>query len=100
MIDDITSQLQVHRAVIEAVERDMLPQIAEMSIQLVDTFNRGNKLLVMGNGGSAADSQHFVAEIVSRFKIYRAIISRRKQRQRRGSPPQQRCRAYREQQRH
>ena len=74
MIDDITSQLQVHRAVIEAVERDMLPQIAEMSIQLVDTFNRGNKLLVMGNGGSAADSQHFVAEIVSRFRMERRAL--------------------------
>jgi len=38
---------------------------------LVDTFNRGGKLLVMGNGGSAADAQHFVAEIVGRFKMER-----------------------------
>jgi phosphoheptose isomerase len=31
-------------------------------------FNAGNKLLVCGNGGSAADSQHFAAEFAGRFK--------------------------------
>ncbi|MCX7830431.1 MAG: SIS domain-containing protein [Acidobacteria bacterium] len=31
-------------------------------------FKKGGKILVFGNGGSAADSQHFVAEIVGRYK--------------------------------
>jgi len=35
---------------------------------LVQTISRGNKILVCGNGGSAADAQHFAAEIVGRFK--------------------------------
>jgi D-sedoheptulose 7-phosphate isomerase len=74
MIDDITRQLQEHRTLIETVEQKMLPQIAEMAVQLADTFKRGNKLLVMGNGGSAADSQHFVAEIVSRFRMERRAL--------------------------
>jgi D-sedoheptulose 7-phosphate isomerase len=38
---------------------------------LTATFRQGGKLLVMGNGGSAADAQHFVAEIVGRFKMER-----------------------------
>jgi D-sedoheptulose 7-phosphate isomerase len=38
---------------------------------MVETFTHGGKLLVMGNGGSAADAQHFVAEIVGRFKLER-----------------------------
>jgi D-sedoheptulose 7-phosphate isomerase len=58
----------------ELVEREMVPQIAEMAVLLADTFNKGNKLLVMGNGGSAADSQHFVAEIVSRFRMERKAL--------------------------
>jgi D-sedoheptulose 7-phosphate isomerase len=74
MINDITRQLQEHLKLMEAVEQDMLPQIAEMAVQLADTFNSGNKLLVMGNGGSAADSQHFVAEIVSRFRMERKAL--------------------------
>lgn len=34
---------------------------------LIDTFNSGSKVLICGNGGSAADSQHFAAEFVSAF---------------------------------
>jgi len=35
---------------------------------LKNCFNNGSKLLIAGNGGSAADSQHFAAEIVGRYK--------------------------------
>jgi D-sedoheptulose 7-phosphate isomerase len=71
MITEITSQLTEHREVIARVERELSPLIAEMVTLLVETFKRGGKLLVMGNGGSAADAQHFVAEIVGRFKMER-----------------------------
>lgn len=71
MISEIQTQLKDHRALVELIERDLTPLIAEMAILLSDTFNRGHKLLVMGNGGSAADAQHFVAEMVSRFKMER-----------------------------
>jgi D-sedoheptulose 7-phosphate isomerase len=71
MISEIASQLAAHREIISRVERELSPQIAEIVTMLVETFNRGGKLLVMGNGGSAADAQHFVAEIVGRFKMER-----------------------------
>lgn len=71
MIPEITSQLAAHRDVIARIEQELSPLIAEMVTLLVDTFSRGGKLLVMGNGGSAADAQHFVAEIVGRFKMER-----------------------------
>lgn len=71
MLADIASQLTAHREVISLVERDLPPLIAEMVTLLADTFTNGGKLLVMGNGGSAADAQHFAAEIVGRFKMER-----------------------------
>ncbi len=37
----------------------------------VETFRAGGKLLIIGNGGSAADAQHMAAEFVNRFKIDR-----------------------------
>lgn len=37
----------------------------------IDTFKRGNKVLLAGNGGSAADAQHIAAEFVSRFNFDR-----------------------------
>jgi len=42
----------------------VINQVAE---HLVDVFNKGNKLLICGNGGSAADSEHMAAEFVGRF---------------------------------
>ena len=74
MIADVTAQLQAHRVLFEVIERDMAPLIAEMAALLTDTLGRGGKLLVMGNGGSAADAQHFAAEIVGRFKLERRAL--------------------------
>lgn len=44
----------------------------ETSIQIiVDTIKKGNKVVLFGNGGSAADAQHFAAELIGRFNIER-----------------------------
>jgi D-sedoheptulose 7-phosphate isomerase len=74
MIEEIQGQLQAHRGVIELIEREMSPQIAAAATLLADTFRNGGKLLAMGNGGSAADAQHFAAEIVGRFKLERPAL--------------------------
>jgi D-sedoheptulose 7-phosphate isomerase len=46
-------------------------KINEVADLIVGAFKRGNKVLLFGNGGSAADSQHIAAEFVNRFKIDR-----------------------------
>jgi D-sedoheptulose 7-phosphate isomerase len=38
---------------------------------IADTFKTGGKLMIIGNGGSAADAQHLAAEFVNRFEIER-----------------------------
>ena len=38
---------------------------------IADSFSSGHKLLIFGNGGSAADAQHIAAEFVNRFTIER-----------------------------
>jgi D-sedoheptulose 7-phosphate isomerase len=72
--EEIRIQLQKHAEVMAAVERSMAPQIEAAVATLVAAFKNGNKLLVMGNGGSAADAQHFAAEMVGRFKMERAAL--------------------------
>ena len=67
----IISQLRAHCEVITLIERDLPPRIAETVDLMAGVFRAGNKLLVMGNGGSAADAQHLAAEIVGRFKMER-----------------------------
>jgi D-sedoheptulose 7-phosphate isomerase len=46
--------------------------LAEVATRLVAALRGGNKVLVAGNGGSAAEAQHFAAELVGRFKRERA----------------------------
>ena len=42
---------------------------------IIETINNNNKILICGNGGSAADSQHFASELIVRFKSERKSIS-------------------------
>jgi D-sedoheptulose 7-phosphate isomerase len=46
--------------------------IARSASLLADALRNGRKILVCGNGGSAADAQHFAAELVGRFEQERA----------------------------
>jgi D-sedoheptulose 7-phosphate isomerase len=49
-------------------------ELIENTIELLrDCYNNGNKVLVCGNGGSSADSQHIVGELMKNFKIKREL---------------------------
>jgi D-sedoheptulose 7-phosphate isomerase len=49
--------------------------IARAGVLLADTLRAGNKVLACGNGGSAADAQHFAAELLNRFEMERAPLA-------------------------
>ena len=49
--------------------------LARASQILVETLRAGGKILSCGNGGSAADAQHFAAELVNRFEIERPPLA-------------------------
>ena len=53
----------------------LAPEIEKSSHEILEALKRGNKILVCGNGGSAADSQHFVAELVGRYKTERQALA-------------------------
>ncbi len=53
---------------------DNCETIIEVSKLIADTFNKGNKLLLFGNGGSASDASHIAAEFVNRFKKERPAL--------------------------
>jgi D-sedoheptulose 7-phosphate isomerase len=48
--------------------------VAEAASALVECYRRGGKVIVFGNGGSAADSQHLAAELVVRFEKERKSL--------------------------
>ncbi len=49
----------------------IMPSIEKAINILATTFKAGNKILICGNGGSAADSQHFAAEFTGRYEMER-----------------------------
>ncbi|MBS3078645.1 SIS domain-containing protein [Candidatus Pacearchaeota archaeon] len=52
-------------------ESDKIEEIANI---IIDSVKNGNKIMICGNGGSAAESQHFAAELIIRFKRERKSI--------------------------
>ena len=50
---------------------DILQKIAET---VAECFGRGNKVLIMGNGGSASDALHIAGEFVGRFEMERPTL--------------------------
>src|SRR5271170_845290 len=52
----------------------LVSTLAEVSSLIVDSLREGNKILLCGNGGSAADAQHIAAEFVGRFAFDRPAL--------------------------
>lgn len=53
---------------------DLVTTIAKVSEAMVDSLRQGNKVVLFGNGGSAADAQHIAAELVGRFAFDRPAL--------------------------
>ena len=53
----------------------LLKKIEKVADLCFEALSTGNKILLAGNGGSAADSQHIAAEFVSRFEFDRPGLS-------------------------
>ncbi len=54
---------------------DNLDTVIEVANILAETFNRGGKLILFGNGGSASDASHIAAEFINRFKKERPALA-------------------------
>lgn len=49
-------------------------QIQDVVDIITNCYKNGNKVIIFGNGGSAADAQHWAAELIGRFKIERQSL--------------------------
>ena len=58
----------------ERVMQDARPVLAAAAV-VIEALGRGGKILLFGNGGSAADAQHVASEFVGRFQRERAALA-------------------------
>jgi len=59
----------------EELLRTSIGQIVEISELIIENLKKDGKVILFGNGGSAADSQHIAAELVGRFKKDRTALA-------------------------
>ncbi len=70
----IEASLNQHIHVFNELLHENLKQIEECAGLILKTFAAGNKVLLCGNGGSAADAQHIAAEFVGRYETERRAL--------------------------
>ena len=66
----ITESIEAH----ERVLKTLVPTIDRVAKRLIQALTKGNKILLFGNGGSAADSQHIAAELIGKLKVKRRAL--------------------------
>ena len=72
----ITKQIVKSKEVKEKIlsNVELINLIIEIGEKLINIYKNSNKLLIAGNGGSAADSQHIAGELVSKFYFDRSAL--------------------------
>ena len=63
----INEQIEMHEQTVKALKENCLETIQHIAEVCEKAIRDGHKILLCGNGGSAADSQHIAAEFVGRF---------------------------------
>ncbi len=69
----LEKRISEHIAVAQALGSDakLLGQIRQCADAMLSAYEKGGKLITMGNGGSAADAQHIAAEFLGRYMLER-----------------------------
>jgi D-sedoheptulose 7-phosphate isomerase len=73
-VQDIRAELEESLKIKQRVIDEQIFVIQEILIALLKALDAGNKVILFGNGGSAADSQHIAGELVSKFRRERKAL--------------------------
>lgn len=73
-LDRIHSYIAGHARALDFVGEHLSVEITRTAEAIIAALREGKKVLLMGNGGSAADAQHFAAELVGRFLSERRAL--------------------------
>lgn len=72
--EEVQNHFEKLRVTLDTVSQTMSDDILAACRTIADALRKGHKVLIMGNGGSAADAQHFAAELVGRFLLERRAL--------------------------
>jgi len=69
ILGEINDSISVKQKILE--DAALVHSIQQVADECIEAYQRGNRVLLAGNGGSAADAQHIAAEFVSRYAFDR-----------------------------
>ena len=75
MKEIIAARINEHERMIERLYSETAEALAQAAVICKDCLQNGGKILICGNGGSAADAQHIAAELVGRFQKERVGLA-------------------------
>ena len=70
----IAAEFGATAQLLEQMAQNSVEQVAAAAEILIDCLLEGRKILIFGNGGSAADAQHFAAELAGRYRLERRAL--------------------------
>lgn len=73
--EHISSHFKEHELIMQEVSKTFGAEILQIAFSMARAIERGGKIVWVGNGGSAADSQHLAAELVGRFATDRKPLN-------------------------
>ena len=71
---EIAKRLEESAQVKLAIAKSQVREIESIAKLIIAAYKRGGKVVLFGNGGSAADAQHIACELVGRFKLDRQAL--------------------------
>ena len=71
MRETVVKELEESANIKKIIAQNLSDKIVNAAKMIIDAYKTGGKVLLIGNGGSAADAQHIAAELVGRFKLER-----------------------------
>ena len=71
----IKQELNEHLITLDVTTKSIGSALEVVANICIDSLKQGGKILIFGNGGSAADAQHIAAELVGRYKLERKGLS-------------------------
>jgi D-sedoheptulose 7-phosphate isomerase len=69
----MNAHLAAHRAALDKLDAE-IPLVEALAADCIASIKAGGKILLFGNGGSAADAQHWAAELTGRYKRERIAL--------------------------
>lgn len=75
VFENVKNDFKAHIELVNSLNDKFVDEVVDAALDMVSCLKKGGKILIVGNGGSAADAQHIAAELTGRFIVERRALA-------------------------